>query len=430
MKRALVLLATIAPASAFAFVILQRDPAGGTGPGPVRWLYTGGTIEYRHNIANAPAGIDGPDLIDQAFDTWTGVPSAMIAFSRGADTTAAGFDFADTINSIAWEDPDDDLEAGVLAATVIWVPTGVSHGYQSQNFYEITQADIVMNDGVTWTDSDGASLLGGCIAGKFDTEAVALHEIGHLFGLDHPPGTYAQAIMFPSIADCDSTRTAPKPDDVDGVTFLYDSGVAPVYPSFSIAESEGYAPFEVAFQDETTGSVSSRTWDFGDGGSSTVANPFHEYAAPGLYDVTLTVNGTAAIEQVDAVTVLQRPTVDFSADVTEGDAPLIVVFTDLSSDVGADPRYRWQLDGQSIFDEVNLMYEFEDPGTYTVTLGIDAGAGYVTEEKEAFITVKGDPEEELFPGCACDVGGRRDGAASLPGLALAAAAILLRRRSR
>lgn len=407
---ALVLL--LAPATAGAFVLLQRDPAGGTGPGPVRWLYVGGTIEYRHNPLDAPAGIDGPDLVDQAFTTWTGVPSAAIAFSRGANTTASGFDFGDSLNVITWEDPGDDLETGVLAATVIWVPTGVSHGWQSQSFYEITQADIVFNDSVTWTDSNGASLLGGCVSGKFDTEAVALHEIGHLIGLDHPPGSYASAIMFPSISDCDATRTSPKADDVNGATFLYDSGTPPVYPAFSLDDDEGYAPFTVAFVDQSTGAVTSHSWNFGDGGASTSANPTHEYDAPGIYDVTLTVNGSAALERVNAVTVYELPGVDFSADVQEGDAPLTVVFTSLATNVGSDPDYRWQLDGQTRFVE-NLTYVFEDPGTYSVTFAVDAGAGYVPLEKSAFVVVRGAEEEELFPGCSCRVGG-----GSRPSLAL------------
>lgn len=420
-------LAVLAPMSAGAYVLLERDPVG-SGSRPTRW--TAASITYRHNETNAPAGIDGPDLVDQAFVTWTGVPSAMIAFSRGANTAAFGFDFGDGINAVSWEDPDNELETGVLAATVIWVPNGNVHGYQSMNFYEITQADIVFNDGVTWTDSDGASLLGGCITGKFDTEAVALHEIGHLFGLDHPPGNYASAIMFPSINDCDATRTSPKVDDVNGITFLYDSGTPPVYPAFNVSDDEGYAPFTVGFTDATTGSVTSHSWAFGDGGTSTAASPSHEYSAVGLYDVTLTVNGTAAIERVDVVTVYPMPGVEFSADVLEGDAPLTVTFSNESTNEGADPRYRWQLDGQTVFDE-NLEYEFNDPGTYDVTFSVDGGAGYVANEKANYIVVKGEKEEALFPGCSCAIADRSRRASTAPAfLVVALGFFLVRRRLR
>ncbi|MBW3571773.1 MAG: PKD domain-containing protein [Gemmatimonadetes bacterium] len=40
---------------------------------------------------------------------------------------------------------------------------------------------------------------------------------------------------------------------------------------------------------DTDGSIASRSWTFGDGGSSTAANPSHTYAAAGTYTVSLTV---------------------------------------------------------------------------------------------------------------------------------------------
>jgi PKD repeat protein len=48
----------------------------------------------------------------------------------------------------------------------------------------------------------------------------------------------------------------------------------------------------VQFTDTSTdsdGSIVSRNWNFGDGGSSTSANPSHAYAAAGTYSVGLTV---------------------------------------------------------------------------------------------------------------------------------------------
>jgi hypothetical protein len=47
----------------------------------------------------------------------------------------------------------------------------------------------------------------------------------------------------------------------------------------------------VAFHDDSPGPVTSRRWDFGDGETSTEANPVHRYARPGQYVVILDVDG-------------------------------------------------------------------------------------------------------------------------------------------
>ncbi|MEZ4985786.1 MAG: PKD domain-containing protein [Saprospiraceae bacterium] len=39
------------------------------------------------------------------------------------------------------------------------------------------------------------------------------------------------------------------------------------------------------------GNINARLWDFGDGNTSTEANPLHEYATAGQYLVSLTVFG-------------------------------------------------------------------------------------------------------------------------------------------
>lgn len=53
----------------------------------------------------------------------------------------------------------------------------------------------------------------------------------------------------------------------------------------------GSVPLEVSFFENSSGEIESYAWDFGDGGSSTEANPVHVYAEPGTYAVSLTVTG-------------------------------------------------------------------------------------------------------------------------------------------
>ena len=53
-------------------------------------------------------------------------------------------------------------------------------------------------------------------SGQFDTETVALHEIGHLLGLDH--STVQGSVMFPTYG---GARRALTKDDTDGIRSLY-----------------------------------------------------------------------------------------------------------------------------------------------------------------------------------------------------------------
>jgi len=66
---------------------------------------------------------------------------------------------------------------------------------------------------------------------------------------------------------------------------------------FTSTPSRGNAPLLVQFTDSSTGSPTSFSWSFGDGGTSSERNPTHTYVEPGVYTVTLTVtaaNGQSA----------------------------------------------------------------------------------------------------------------------------------------
>ena len=58
-------------------------------------------------------------------------------------------------------------------------------------------------------------------------------------------------------------------------------------------------PLIIRFYDVSEGSVASRTWNFGDGNTSTVQNPVHTFYNPQTYTVTLHVsNGVQGVSSV------------------------------------------------------------------------------------------------------------------------------------
>src|SRR5690606_16193224 len=53
----------------------------------------------------------------------------------------------------------------------------------------------------------------------------------------------------------------------------------------------GEAPLSIHFEDTSTGEITSRLWEFGDGTTSTDKDPIHEFVNPNTYTVRLTVSG-------------------------------------------------------------------------------------------------------------------------------------------
>lgn len=82
---------------------------------------------------------------------------------------------------------------------------------------------------------------------------------------------------------------------------------------FTADKQVGYAGQSIQFT-STSAKATSWSWDFGDATNSVAANPLKVYAAPGVYPVTLTINGGACgagctETKVGYITILpQRPT--------------------------------------------------------------------------------------------------------------------------
>jgi PKD repeat protein len=86
-------------------------------------------------------------------------------------------------------------------------------------------------------------------------------------------------------------------------------GQPPVAVADSSAPTSGIAPLAVTFSStgsfDPDGAIASYDWDFGDGGTSTLASPVHSYAAAGTYTASLVVVDNSGLSSpADTVTIV------------------------------------------------------------------------------------------------------------------------------
>ncbi|HEX7897059.1 MAG TPA: PKD domain-containing protein [Planctomycetota bacterium] len=137
-------------------------------------------------------------------------------------------------------------------------------------------------------------------------------------------------------------------------------------------------------------------WDFGDGAQSSDRDPVHVYEGPGQYTVKLRVTNelgedSKVREKYVKVAHPLEPLADFRGMPREGEAPLEVVFEDLST--GALTDWTWDLGdliaGEArISKERNPVYVYRVPGWYTVRLRVKGPHGEDDVEKVRYIHVK------------------------------------------
>lgn len=163
---------------------------------------------------------------------------------------------------------------------------------------------------------------------------------------------------------------------------------APPVANFTANVTSGPAPLAVAFTDTSTGGPTSWSWDFGDGGSSTEQNPVHTYTAPGTYTVSLTASnahGADTETRVAYIDVGCSPEANFTANITEGNAPLAVQFNDEST--GNVTAWLWDFGDGNTSTVQNPVHTYESPGNYSVTLTASNAYGTSTLMKPDYIRV-------------------------------------------
>jgi hypothetical protein len=180
-------------------VTLAFDVDGNKWPGAFTTIYTGipGT---------SPSGVAWSQALRESAEAWSN--ATVFKFSASPDyrdpcnrnDRLNGNDFTTTVCGTSFS-------PSTLAITMIYSEAN------SLGAADITEADIVYNRNQNFDIYDGPVNFNQ-FAGV-DFRRVALHELGHVMGLNHERA--APAIMAPTIGNLFTLQK----DDIDGVNFLY-----------------------------------------------------------------------------------------------------------------------------------------------------------------------------------------------------------------
>ncbi|HEY6237803.1 MAG TPA: PKD domain-containing protein, partial [Thermoplasmata archaeon] len=312
------------------------DASGGCGSSSGLWTYASG----------------GWSNLTSLIDPSGGAPSGRCCFAMASDPVAgivvvfAGNTQSGNYQNDTWTFPTAPFLGSVTAtATVGLGPFNVTFGSAATGGlgpYELN-----------WSFGDGS---------PNGTTASLTHEFVN-------PGTYQVTWHATDAQNRSINRT------------LSVVVVLPISTSMTVSRLVGEAPMSVDFTAPVTGGLAPFTyhWDFGDGGSSTAANPTHSFGT-GVYLATVTVRdslGETAGAQAN-LSVHLPMTVDVTPSGALGIAPFALGLT--ASVVGGVGPYNlsWQFgDGSpSGGNFTALNHTYNQPGAFTTSVTSLDSLGY------------------------------------------------------
>ena len=173
------------------------------------------------------------------------------------------------------------------------------------------------------------------------------------------------------------------------------SGGPPVAVADASGPVSGPAALTVNFSSagsyDPNGTITGYQWDFGDGQTSTQANPAHTYATKGLYTTTLVVTDNTGLPAMDFVPVnvgSALPIAVVNTIPSRGVAPQGVIINAQGSydPDGTIVTYHWNFgDGQTFTGQHPGVHTYQNAGVYNVTLTLTDNDGAVGTDTEPLV---------------------------------------------
>jgi len=155
------------------------------------------------------------------------------------------------------------------------------------------------------------------------------------------------------------------------------------------------------FTSTSTGqNITSYQWTFGDGQTGTGANPTHNYAQAGTYQVTLLVQSTGGCsDQISQyITVNAQPTANFTATTICQGQPTQFTSTSTGQNITS---YQWNFGDNSTGTGSSISHQYAQGGTYQVTLTVTTSYG-CTDDITQTVSVIEQPTASFNASTVCE----------------------------
>ena len=165
---------------------------------------------------------------------------------------------------------------------------------------------------------------------------------------------------------------------------LVATGAQPPTVAITATPVSGTTPLTVSFFSNGSSDISGYAWNFGDGASSTEANPSHTYTSAGTFTAVLTVTNYAGLTNIASVVITATaqaanlpPVAVAGADDYTVNTGTIVKFSSAGSNDpdGTIQSYLWEFGDGTTSNQLNPQHSYANAGNYTVKLTVTDNQG-------------------------------------------------------
>ena len=169
-----------------------------------------------------------------------------------------------------------------------------------------------------------------------------------------------------------------------GLPVLVSACTKPPVASFTADKTIAAVGEAIRLTDNSTGEITSWSWDLGDGNTSTEQNPSHTYTIKGNYIASLTVSNQAGSDTASlAINILEPPVASFTSDKTKAAVGEAIEFTNTST--GEITSWSWDFGNGNTSIEENPSHSYAKEGDHTASLTVSGEVGSDTDTSDIIV---------------------------------------------